>query len=69
LNDPNYKINVDENVNTFDNLYNDLSYQFPTHIKDKKMQKYGNNRKLPIFLSVECATPSAAATMNVVSFE
>ena len=35
LNDPNYVINVDEIINRFDNLYNDLSYQFPTHIRLK----------------------------------
>ena len=31
-NDVNYVINNDEIINTFDGLYNDLSYQFPTHI-------------------------------------
>jgi hypothetical protein len=37
--------------------------------KDKIIKKYGNNRKLPNSLAVECATPSATATINVVSFE
>ena len=35
MNDHNYIINVDELITTFDNLYNDLSYQFPTHVKNK----------------------------------
>jgi len=66
LNDANYNINIDEIINTFDNLYNDLSYQFPIHIKDKIIKKYGNKRKLPNSLQVECETPSA--TIEIVSF-
>ncbi len=64
LNDPNYVINVDDIINTFDNLYNDLSYQFPTHIKQKVIKKYGNNRKLPNSLQVECETPKTAPEKN-----
>ena len=68
LNDPNYIINVDDIINCFDALYNDLSYQFPTHIKDKVIKKYGNTRKLPNSLAVDCSTPSASAKLEVVSF-
>jgi hypothetical protein len=68
INDPNFIINVDDYINTFDSLYNDLSYQFPNHIKNKVIKKYGNSRKLPNSLAVECATPSASATVDVVSF-
>ena len=68
INDPNFIINVDDYINTFDSLYNDLSYQFPSHIKSKVIKKYGNSRKLPNSLAVECATPSASATVDVVSF-
>jgi hypothetical protein len=59
LNDINYNINIDEIINTFDNLYNDLCYQFPGHIKNKIILKYGNKRKLPNSLAVECETPMA----------
>jgi len=69
LNDPNFVINFDDIINTFDNLYNDLSYQFPNHIKTKVIKKYGNHRKLPNSLQVECATPSASARIDIVSFE
>jgi hypothetical protein len=69
LNDPNFVINLDDIINTFDNLYNDLSYQFPTHIKIKVIKKYGNHRKLPNSLQVECATPSTLARVDIVSFE
>lgn len=68
LNDPNYIINVDDIINCFDALYNDLSYQFPSHIKDKVIKKYGNTRKLPNSLAVDCSTPSASAKLEVVSF-
>ena len=64
LNDPSYSINIDEIINTFDNLYNDLSYQFPPHIKDKIIKKYGNKRKLPNSLQVECETPSASVDIG-----
>jgi hypothetical protein len=60
LNDPSYVINIDEIINSFDNLYNDLSYQFPIHIKNKIIKKYGNKRKLPNSLQVEVETPTTA---------
>lgn len=66
INDPSYIINIDEIINSFDNLYNDLSYQFPPHIKDKIIKKYGNKRKLPNSLQAECETPSA--TIEIVNF-
>ncbi len=44
INDPNYVINVDDIIATFDNLYNDLSYRFSTHIKQKVFKKYGNKK-------------------------
>lgn len=68
INDPNYIINVDDIIVSFDSLYNDLVYQFPTHIKNKVIKKYGSKRKLPnsLAVDVECTTPSA--TVEVVSF-
>lgn len=70
LNDPNYVINVDEIITSFDGLYNDLVYQFPTHIKEKVIKKYGNTRKLPnsLAVDVDCSTPSAVAKIDIVSF-
>lgn len=66
LNDVNYNINIDEIINTFDNLYNDLCYQFPGHIKNKIIKKYGNKRKLPNSLAIECETPTA--NIEIVQF-
>jgi len=61
LNDCNYIINIDDIINNFDNLYNDLCYQFPEHIKKKVIKKYGNKKKLPnsLQVDVECNTPNA----------
>ena len=64
INDVNYVINVDEIINTFDGLYNDLSYQFPTHIKNKVIKKYGNSKRLPNSLAVECETPKTVPDKN-----
>lgn len=63
--DANYIINIDEIINSFDNLYNDLSYQFPNHIKNKVINKYGNKRTLPNSLQIECETPSA--TIEIIN--
>jgi hypothetical protein len=68
INDPTFVINIDDYINTFDNLYNDLIYQFPSHIKNKVIKKYGGHKKLPNSLQVEVSTPSASATVDVVSF-
>jgi hypothetical protein len=69
LNDPSYIINIDEIINSFDTLYNDLSYQFPIHIKDKIIKKYGKSKKLPNSLAVECSTPSSSAKVEIVAFQ
>ena len=61
-------INIDEIINTFDALYNDLTYQFPSHIKNKVIKTYGNSRKLPNSLQVEVETPSSSHKIDVDSF-
>lgn len=66
INDPSYIINIDEIINIFDNLYNDLSYQFPHHIKKKVIKKYGNSKKLPNSLAIECESPSVK--VEIVNF-
>ena len=64
INDANYVINIDEIIDIFDGLYNDLSYQFPTHIKAKVIKKYGNIKKLPNSLQLECETPKSSSDRN-----
>ena len=46
-------INMDEIINEFDSLYNDLQFPFPFSIKTKIIQKYGRTRRLPNSLAVE----------------
>ena len=63
-------INIDDIINEFDLLYNDIQFQFPSHIKSKVIKKYGNSRKLPNSLQIECETPTAnSLTIDVVSFQ
>ena len=71
INDPSYVINIEEIINNFDNLYNDLSYQFPSHIKNKVIKKYGNKKKLPnsLQIDVECpTTPNPNLSVEITSF-
>jgi hypothetical protein len=58
--DKNIVINIEDVITIFDNLYNDLIYQFPPHIKNKIIKKYGAFKKLPNSLQVECETPKDA---------
>jgi hypothetical protein len=58
--DKNIVINIEDIITIFDNLYNDLNYQFPPHIKNKIIKKYGAFKKLPNSLQVECETPKDA---------
>ena len=63
-------INIDDIINEFDLLYNDIQFQFPSHIKNKVIKKYGNSRKLPNSLQIEVETPTAnSLTIDVVSFQ
>ena len=70
INDNSYIINIDDIINSFDNLYNDLVYQFPSHIKTKVITKYGKSKKLPNSLAVECETPKVnQLNVDIVSFQ
>ena len=62
-------INIDDIINEFDLLYNDIQFQFPSHIKSKVINKYGKSKKLPNSLAIDCETPTAnSLTVDVVSF-
>lgn len=56
--DSNLIIDTDSIINEFDNLYNDISYPFPHHIKKKIIEKYGNKKRLPNSLELQVPTPS-----------
>ena len=40
-------------INDYDKLYEDLTYQFPNHIRKKFIKKYGNLKKLPNSLEID----------------
>jgi hypothetical protein len=64
--DNDYIINIDEIILIFDRLYNDIEYQFPHHIKNKIIKKYGNKRKLPNSLQIDCETPNTAISSDII---
>ena len=71
INDPSYIINTEEIINNFDSLYNDLTYQFPSHIKNKVIKKYGKIRKLPNSLEIENSynpSPNPNLSVEISSF-
>ena len=40
-------------INDYDKLYEDLTYQFPNHIRKKVIKKYGGLKKLPNSLEID----------------
>ncbi len=51
-------INMDEIINEFDSLYNDIQFPFPSRIKTKVIKRYGKTRKLPNSLAIEVESSS-----------
>lgn len=46
--------NIMENIiNDYDKLWEELSYQFPEHIRKKVIKKYGKSHKLPNSLDID----------------
>jgi hypothetical protein len=69
INDINYNINIDNIISTFDNLYNDISYQFPEHIKKKIIKKYGTKKSLPNSLAIEVENNTPKASAEIMGFD
>ena len=59
-------INMDEIINEFDGLYNDIQFQFPSHIKTKVIKRYGKTRKLPNSLAIEVESTISFEEPSVV---
>ena len=59
-------INMDEIINEFDGLYNDIQFQFPSHIKTKVINRYGKTRKLPNSLAIEVESTISFEEPSVV---
>jgi len=47
------KITIENIINEYDRLYEDLVYQFPHHIKQKIIKKFGGVRELPNSLAID----------------
>lgn len=47
------KITIENIINEYDRLYEDLVYQFPHHIKQKVIKKFGGVRELPNSLAID----------------
>lgn len=61
-------VDIDGIINDFDNLYNDISYPFPLHIKNKIIQKYGGKKQLPNSLQLECSqSPNRKASVPILN--
>ena len=44
---------IDNIINEYDKLFEDLTYQFPHHIKQKVIKKWGGMKTLPNSLEIE----------------
>ena len=67
--DTNFIVDIDSIINEYDDLYNDISYPFPHHIKKKIINKYGNIRKLPNSLELMVKTPTEKKNFTIPSLE
>lgn len=47
------KVIIDNIINDYDKIYEDLIYQFPEHIRNKVIKKYGSSHKLPNSLDID----------------
>lgn len=65
--DSNVAVDIDGIISDFDDLYNDISYPFPSHIRKKIIEKYGNKRKLPNSLELQVETPRSKINENASS--
>jgi len=53
-------------INDYDKLYEDLTYQFPNHIRKKVIKKYGGLKKLPNSLEIDYNSTVKADYMNSI---
>lgn len=47
------KATIEGIINEYDKLFNDLTYQFPNHIKQKVIKKFGGVKVLPNSLAID----------------
>jgi len=47
------KATIENIINEYDKLFEDTSYQFPNHIKQKVIKKFGGSKSLPNSLAID----------------
>mgnify|MGYP000446867193 CR=1 FL=1 len=47
------KVIVENIINDYDKIFEDIQYQFPNHIRQKVIKKWGNKKKLPNSLEID----------------
>jgi len=52
-NDEVNKATIENIINEYDKLFEDISYQFPNHIKQKVIKKFGGSKSLPNSLAID----------------
>ena len=57
---------IENIINDYDKIYEDISFRFPNHIRQKVIKKYGGIRKLPNSLDVDYKDSLKAEFINVI---
>ena len=57
---------IENIINEYDKLFEDISYQFPNHIRQKVIKKWGGQKKLPNSLEIDYKDSIKAEFINVV---
>jgi len=60
------KIIIENIINDYDKLWEELSYQFPEHIRKKVIRKYGKTHKLPNSLDIDYNNTVKSDFINIV---
>ena len=55
---------IENIIYDYDKLYEDLTYQFPNHVRKKVIKKYGGLKKLPKSLEIDFNSSVKAEYMN-----
>lgn len=57
---------IESLINDYDKLWEEINYQFPHHIRNKVIKKYGGQRKLPNSLDIDYNNTIKADFVNTI---
>lgn len=57
---------IESLINDYDKLWEEINYQFPQHIRNKVIKKYGGFRKLPNSLDIDYNSSIKADLVNTI---